>query len=145
MAKIPPSLQASLDATKVEYHQLGSCGLRVSFPILGGMTFGSSPYAPWTLPEDKAIAVIKAAYDIGINTIDTANVYATSEEVIGKALRQHNIPRHKVVLMTKCAFAVGEDETVLGHAFLGQMDISKDYVNQGGRRWTDNLDRPSGC
>jgi aryl-alcohol dehydrogenase-like predicted oxidoreductase len=133
MPQLPPSLKHSLGQSRVEYIQLGSCGLRVSFPILGAMGLGTSPYAPWTLPEQEAMEVILAAYQIGINTIDTASVYGTSEEVIGKALRTYEIPRRKVVLMTKCGFAIGDDPSVLGPAFPEEMNRSKDYVNQGGQ------------
>ena len=38
--ELPSSLQISLDGTKVSYVQLGKSGLRVSVPILGGMSFG---------------------------------------------------------------------------------------------------------
>lgn len=48
---------------------------------------------------------------MGVNTWDTANMYSNgkSEEIIGKALKKYNIPRHKVVIMTKLHWAVGED------------------------------------
>ena len=35
-----------------------------------------------------------------------------SEEIIGKALKKYEIPRHKVVILTKCFAAVGEDPSV---------------------------------
>lgn len=43
-AKLPRSLQESLDNTKVSYAQLGKSGLRVSVPILGTMSFGKLCY-----------------------------------------------------------------------------------------------------
>ncbi|KAF2670194.1 Aldo/keto reductase [Microthyrium microscopicum] len=131
---LPQGLEQSLQSTKVDYVQLGSSGLRVSWPILGAMGFASSPIVPWCLGEEAAFKVLKAAYDIGINTWDTSNVYSNggSEEVLGKFLRTFGIPRYKVVIMTKCAFAVGEEPTAMGHAFGEQMGRSKDYVNQGG-------------
>ncbi|KAM6529131.1 hypothetical protein FALCPG4_007280 [Fusarium falciforme] len=75
---------------------------------------------PWNLNEEDSIKLLKAAYDRGLNTWDTANCYGNglSEEIIGKALQVHQIPRHKVVIMTKTFFHVGEDQ--------------EDYVNQGG-------------
>lgn len=135
--KVPESLQKSLDATKVEYVRLGNSGLRVSLPILGCMGLsmtGTSPYANWLLNKEESLKVLKAAYDNGINTWDTSNVYSSgqSEEVIGAAIRELKIPRSKVVIMTKCAFAVGEDETVLGQGFPDLLLQSKDYINQGG-------------
>ena len=44
-------------------------------------------------------------YDNGINTFDTADLYSNgeSERILGKALREYNIPRENVVIMTKVA------------------------------------------
>ncbi|KAK1987687.1 LOW QUALITY PROTEIN: aldo-keto reductase [Colletotrichum cereale] len=99
---IPTSLQESLDATKVEYDNLGTS---VSVPILGGMSLGSSEWQNWVLDEEESCEILKAAYDRGINTWDTANMYSNgmSEKVIGKAIKKYNIPCGKLVFMTKCA------------------------------------------
>lgn len=95
---------------------------------------GSSKMAPWVLDEEPSLEILKAAYDCGINTWDTANSYSNglSEEVIGKALRKFEIPRRKVVIMTKIAFHVGQEPGAHGALFAEQMNSSKDYVNQGG-------------
>ncbi|KAI4863129.1 Aldo/keto reductase [Hypoxylon rubiginosum] len=132
--EVPASLQKSIDDTKVEYIRVGSSGLRVSTPILGAMSLGSKQWMPWVLEEDEAIEVLKAAYDRGINTWDTANAYSngTSEEIIGKALKKHSIPREKVVILTKAWLHVSEDPTVFSAMFGGLYNQSKDYVNQGG-------------
>jgi aryl-alcohol dehydrogenase-like predicted oxidoreductase len=133
--EFPASLQKSLDETKVEYVRLGSSGLRVSVPILGGMSLGSSKWAPWVLDEEPSLEILKAAYDRGLNTWDTADMYSNgiSEEVIGKAIKKFNIPREKLVLLTKCAIYVGEEVGLHGPAFAAQMAQSKDYVNRGGK------------
>ncbi|OHF03275.1 aldo-keto reductase [Colletotrichum orchidophilum] len=131
---VPASLQKSLDATKVEYVNLGASGLRVSVPILGGMSLGSSEWAPWVLDEEASLEILKAAYDRGINTWDTANMYSNgvSEEVIGKAIKKFEIPREKLVLMTKCFIHVGEETSFHATMFPQQVRQSKDYINQGG-------------
>lgn len=56
--------------------------------------------------------MLKAAYDAGINTWDTADVYSNgqSEVVIRKAISQHNIPRENLVIMTKCSGEVNEGD-----------------------------------
>jgi aryl-alcohol dehydrogenase-like predicted oxidoreductase len=56
--------------------------------------------------EEESIAILKECYDAGLRTFDTADVYSSgnSERVIGKFLKQHNIPRENVVIMTKCYF-----------------------------------------
>ena len=42
-------------------------------------------------------------YDAGIQTFDTANVYSNgdSERILGKAIKQLNLPRDEIVVMTK--------------------------------------------
>ncbi|CAH0024826.1 unnamed protein product, partial [Clonostachys rhizophaga] len=145
--QLPDRLQESLDDTKVEYRQLGKSGLRVSVPILGCMGFGDSQAIPWALDEDKALPLLKAAYDRGLNTWDTANSYSNgaSERIIGKALQQFGIPREKVVILTKCNFAVGETPGMTDprfnpsnpneeqqFAFYSEFERSKDYQNQFG-------------
>ncbi|KAI0880671.1 Aldo/keto reductase [Annulohypoxylon maeteangense] len=134
MAQVPSSVQQSLDGTKVEYVRVGSSGLHVSTPILGAMSLGSSKWLPWVLDEDATFEILKAAYDRGLNTWDTANAYSNglSEEVIGKALRKFSIPREKVVIMTKCFLHVAEDVSVFSAPFGPTLAKSKDYVNQGG-------------
>jgi len=131
---VPKSLTDSIEASKAEYVQLGKSGLRVSIPILGAMSFGDPRWAPWVLDEEKSLPLLKAAYDRGLNTWDTANVYSngTSEEIIGKAIKKYNIPRHKVVILTKCHGSVGEDPGLRGFFFPKEVGQSKDYVNQFG-------------
>ena len=68
MPPVPASLQSSVDATKVEYVQLGSSGLRVSVPILGTMAIGSKEWMAWAMNEDEGLKLLKAAWDRGIQT-----------------------------------------------------------------------------
>ncbi len=53
---------------------LGSSGLKVSKLILGCMSYGNPGWYSWILPEEEGFEHIKAAYDTGINTFDTADV-----------------------------------------------------------------------
>ncbi|CAE7020907.1 Aldo-keto reductase [Pyrenophora teres f. teres] len=104
LATVPETLHRSIQATSAEFRQLGRSGLRVSNPILGGLQIGSSQWFPWVLDKEKALPLLKYAYDKGINTWDTANIYSNgqSEVLMGKAMRKYNIPRRKLTLMTKC-------------------------------------------
>lgn len=63
-----------------------------------------------------------------------ANVYSngTSEEIIGKAIKKYNIPRDKVVILSKCFSAVGEEPDIRTLALTQQLPYSKDYVNHFG-------------
>jgi len=131
---MPESLKISLENSKAEYVQLGKSGLRVSIPIFGAMSFGSSQWAPWVIEEEEALPLLKAAWDRGLNTWDTANVYSNgeSERIIGKAMKKFNIPRHKLIILTKCFGTVGEEPGLRHIFYKDEMPTSKDYVNQGG-------------
>ncbi|KAI1484052.1 hypothetical protein K445DRAFT_312880 [Daldinia sp. EC12] len=131
---LPLSLKESLDNTKVEYRRLGNSGLKISVPVFGCMSFGDTKAQPWAIEEAEALPLLKAAYDRGLNTWDTANIYSqgASEIIVGKAIKKYNIPREKVIIATKCFWAVGEAPDVR-HFFYGEaVERSKDYVNQCG-------------
>ena len=66
-------------APNAEYKQLGKSGLRVSVPILGAMSFGDSRWQPWVINEDKALPLLKAAYDKGLNTVRPTSQLKTCE------------------------------------------------------------------
>ncbi|MCJ1303142.1 hypothetical protein MMC08_005949 [Hypocenomyce scalaris] len=134
MGDMPEALRESLEHSKAEYKQLGKSGLRVSIPILGAMSIGHQDWAPWVLGEEESLPILKAAYDRGLNTWDTANVYSNgvSEDIIGKAIKKYNLPRHKLVILSKCFGTVGEQPGLRHIAFQKEMANSRDYVNQYG-------------
>lgn len=78
-------------------------GLKVSKLILGCMSYGSSSWSAWVLDEAESIKHIKHAWDRGINTFDTANMYSNgaSEIILGKALKEIGADRESVVVLTK--------------------------------------------
>ena len=91
---------------KIGYNNLGRSGLKVSKVILGAMSYGSSNWAEWVLDEKESLPLLKHAYDVGINTWDTADVYSNgaSERIVSKALKEYKIPREKVTILSKCYF-----------------------------------------
>lgn len=101
-------------------------------------TPGCRASQPWA-NEDLAqfASLLRAAYDRGLNTWDTANVYSAglNESAIGDFLSQNHtvIPRRKITLLTKVYGYVGEDPSVdeMDHADALRWQ-SKDYINQGG-------------
>ncbi|KAI4698569.1 hypothetical protein J4E81_005792 [Alternaria sp. BMP 2799] len=117
---------------KMQYVNLGKSGLKVSKVILGAMSFGSSKWQPWVLDEAESLPLLEHAYKSGINTWDTADIYSHghSEKIIAKALKQYNIPRNKVVLLSKCYFGVVEEDPSLGIASVSTND--GEMVNQVG-------------
>ena len=95
----------------MQYATLGHSGIKVSKICLGGMSFGkaSPDFHQWTIGPEDTKKVIAHALDRGVNFIDTANTYAfgTSEEYIGRALRELGVPREQVVLASKVFFNEG--------------------------------------
>lgn len=78
----------------MEYRNLGRSGLKVSAMSLGCNAFGGRA------DEATSIAVVHKALDLGINLIDTADIYVNgeSERIIGLALKGR---RSQAVLATK--------------------------------------------
>ncbi|MBX5442117.1 MAG: aldo/keto reductase [Solirubrobacteraceae bacterium] len=80
--------------------RLGNSDIRVGAIGLGCMGM-SWAYAPEDRDDDRSIAVIHRALELGVTLIDTADVYGpfTNEELVGRALAGR---RDEVVLATKC-------------------------------------------
>jgi len=85
----------------MEYRRLGNSGLKVSEISLGGNVFGK-----WA-DESMSIAVINHALEMGINYIDTADMYGQgrSEELIGKTVKGK---RSQFIIATKFGFPMGD-------------------------------------
>ncbi|KAJ6526968.1 Aldo/keto reductase [Mycena vulgaris] len=119
---------------RVKYVRLGTSGLKVSQIILGCMGYGSKEWGAWVLDEEEATKHIKFAYDAGIQTFDTANVYSNgmSEVVLGNVIKKLRLPREEIVVMTKVRAAVGKTPgTNPMELFLAGPD-NLGYVNQHG-------------
>ncbi|KAK9382254.1 NADP-dependent oxidoreductase domain-containing protein [Kockiozyma suomiensis] len=117
----------------VEYRRVGMSGLRVSVPILGMMSMGSSEWEPWVLDKDEALPILKRAYDLGVTTWDTANAYSNgeSEILIREAIKTYNIPREELTILTKIYYPVPKQKR-LGEAFLVDLRQDPMFVNQFG-------------
>lgn len=86
----------------MEYRRLGSTGMYVSEISYGNwITHGSQ------VEQEAAIKCVKTAFDLGITTFDTADVYAgtRAETVLGKALK--GIRRESYELFTKVYWPTG--------------------------------------
>jgi len=131
----------------MEYVNLGHTGLKVSRLCLGMMTYGSTAWRDWVLPEDVSRPFVRQALDIGINFFDTADVYSqgVSEEITGRALRDF-ARRDEVVIATKVFNAMGDKPNQRGLSrkhILSAIDASlrrlgTDYVDLYQiHRWDD--------
>lgn len=56
-----------------------------------------------------------------------------NEEVVGKAIKEFNIPREKVTILAKVFGTVPEERGIFNFFFEDQMAKSKDYINRGGK------------
>jgi aryl-alcohol dehydrogenase-like predicted oxidoreductase len=105
----------------MEFRQLGQTELKLS-----AVTFGAWAIGGWmwggSVKKD-AIEAIKASYDAGVTTIDTAPVYGQgySEELVGEAIK--DIPREKVQILTK--FGMRWDDTRGEFAFKSEDNNGK--------------------
>jgi aryl-alcohol dehydrogenase-like predicted oxidoreductase len=98
----------------MKYKRLGNSGVKVSELCLGGMTFGEADEKSFMhklgSDEQTALAVLNRALELGINFIDTADVYGQdglSERVIGGWFERDR-RRDEVVLASKFRFTMGD-------------------------------------
>ncbi|MCX5985666.1 MAG: aldo/keto reductase [Chloroflexi bacterium] len=115
----------------MKYRILGKTGLYVSELCLGTMTFGGE--GTWKvmggLDQASATSITRAAFEAGINFIDTANVYSLgqSETLLGTAIRELGLPRDEIVVATKATGMMSKDPNGLGHSryhLMNQVDAS---------------------
>jgi len=106
----------------MRYRQLGSSDLQVSEISLGSwLTYGGG------IAREQAEACVARAFEVGINFIDTANVYArgAAEEFLGEVLADR--PRDSYVLATKLYFPMddtGENQGLARAQVAKQIDLS---------------------
>ncbi len=122
----------------MEYRRVGRTGLKVSELCLGTMTFG------WTTDEKNSYLVLNAAFDAGINFIDTADIYSrwhpgnpggVAETYIGNWLRGK--PRDQIIIATKVRGPMGDgpnDEGLSRHHIFSAVEASlrrmrTDYID----------------
>jgi 1-deoxyxylulose-5-phosphate synthase len=104
----------------MKYRKLGASDLEVSEISLGSwLTYGVG------VERDKAKACVDKAFDLGINFIDTANVYGrgAAESVLGELLAGR--PRDSYVLATKVFGQMSDTDQGLSRAQIAkQIDAS---------------------
>lgn len=97
----------------MEYRNVGRSGLLVSVVGLGCDNFG------WRCDPDETAAIVRHAFDLGINLFDTADLYGprgVSEQYLGKAVKGF---RDDVIIATK---------------FVGHLGLSPSPLHMGSSR-----------
>jgi aryl-alcohol dehydrogenase-like predicted oxidoreductase len=121
----------------MEKREIGKSGIKIRPFALGSNVFG------WTIDEQTSFDILDAYIDMGLNFIDTADVYSAwkpgnkggeSETIIGNWLKKSG-KRNKVIIATKVGKPMGE----------GQKGLSKTYITQAveaslKRLRTDHID-----
>ena len=135
----------------MEYRKLGESGLSASAVTFGAWAIGGWM---WGGAERKdAVEAIRASYDQGVTSIDTAPIYGQglSEDIVGEALT--GIPRDKVQIMTKFGMRWDEKKGEFGfksednsgrpleiYKYAGKDSIIKECEDSLRRLRTDHID-----
>jgi aryl-alcohol dehydrogenase (NADP+) len=103
------------------------------------MTYGSKGWRKWVLEGEESRPFIKRAFELGINYIDTANMYSlgVSEEILGRALGDYAPSRDRYVVSTKLYMAMGDDPNQWG---LGRKHIRHSVEDSLRRLGLDYID-----
>ena len=120
----------------MQYRPLGRTGVQVSVACLGTMTFGWDP-DDWGSTETQSREVLDAALDLGVNFVDTADVYVRgeSESILGRALGPR---RDRIVLATKCHGKMSDDDpNMTGNSFRNVVQACEASLR---RLQTDRID-----
>jgi aryl-alcohol dehydrogenase-like predicted oxidoreductase len=133
----------------MQYRILGRTGLKVSALCMGTMQFG------WSADEPLSHQILSAAYEAGLNFIDTADIYSrwvpgnpggVSEEIIGRWMHAAGIPRDRLVIATKVRGRMGEGPNAEGLHRVHIMQaveaslrrLQTDYIDLYQTHWPDN-------
>ncbi|MFM2477918.1 aldo/keto reductase [Celerinatantimonas sp. MCCC 1A17872] len=121
----------------MQYRKLGQSSIEIAPIVFGGNVFG------WTADEQQSFKLLDALVDLGINMVDTANVYSAwapghvggeSESIMGRWFAKSG-KRDKVVVATKVGMPMGD----------GSEGLKKDYIIKSAeeslkRLQTDHID-----
>ncbi|HUL77028.1 MAG TPA: aldo/keto reductase [Vicinamibacteria bacterium] len=112
----------------MELRECGRSGLKLSVLGLGCWAFGGGEY--WGRQDQSDVdAVVRRAFDLGVNYFDTAEVYneGRSESSLGQALR--DLPRDRVVIGTKVSPAHVQPATLLRRCEASLRRLGTDYID----------------
>jgi aryl-alcohol dehydrogenase-like predicted oxidoreductase len=120
----------------MEYRKLGHSGLIVSAVSLGSMQFGQGMNMG-NLDQNATNEMVKAALDLGVNMIDTADVYSRgeSETLLGNTLKGI---RQDIVLATKVRLPMSD--TQFNHSGATRVNMLREVEDSLRRLQTDYID-----
>ena len=97
----------------MQFRQLGDSGLQVSVLSLGSNVFGQHETFTHYLDEAGTSTIVHRAIDLGINFIDTADMYSggVAETYLGKAIAGH---RNRLIIASKVGVPTGKGPNQAG-------------------------------
>lgn len=104
----------------MDRRKLGNSAIEIAPLVFGGNVFG------WTVDESASFKLLDGLVDVGLNMVDTANVYSAwapgnkggeSESIIGQWLKKSG-KRDKIIVATKVGMPMGD----------GTQGLAKDYI-----------------
>ncbi len=121
--------------------QFGKTGMKIS-----SIGFGGIPVQ--RLTEEKAVSLIIDSVKLGINWIDTANGYGTSEERVGKALKDSGIKGNLPHIFTKAGGRTPEElenqvEESFSRLCVEYIDLYQFHIVPSPEKWQEM--RQNGC
>jgi len=127
-----PAVESKFDPKDMQFRRLGPAGLKVSVLSLGGwLTYGGTQKG--SIVKD----CMQAAWENGIQTFDTAEVYAAGqcELEMGQAFKELAWPRDEYVLTTKVFFGTSRKEP-------NTRGLSKKHIIEGLKSSLARLETP---
>ncbi|MFP3133620.1 MAG: aldo/keto reductase [Nitrososphaeria archaeon] len=120
----------------MEYINLGKSGLKVSKIGIGTWQASGDAWGQDVI-DDNIIKAIKRSYELGVNLVDTAEIYGNghSETVVGKALKE--IGRENMIVATKVAGAHLRHDELLKSAELSMKRLGISYIDLYQIHWPD--------
>jgi len=120
----------------MEYINLGKSGLKVSKIGIGTWQASGDAWGQDVI-DDNIIKAIKRSYELGVNLVDTAEIYGNghSETVVGKALK--DIGRENMIVATKVAGAHLRHDELLKSAELSMKRLGISYIDLYQIHWPD--------
>ena len=110
----------------MEFRMLGTSGIKISSIIMGTWQAGKEMWVG--IDDTESTKAIKAAYDAGITTFDTAEVYGSghSEKIVGNALQD---VRDNVVIATKVFSNHLRYQQVIDACHQSLKNLNTDYID----------------
>ncbi len=120
----------------MEYINLGKSGIKVSKIGIGTWQASGDAWGQDVI-DDNIVKAIKRSRELGVNLVDTAEIYGNghSETVVGKALK--DIGRENMVVATKVAGAHLRHDELLKSAELSMKRLGISYIDLYQIHWPD--------